>query len=288
MQSRLDAVQKPRRKEFVVLPKSPPGDLRRLSRALRFGLPRAYERPQSRGEVRSIRIQAAVNSALSIEKSLERAKRSRSTHDPGLPGQIRRTRGVTPAQWSETPNMKSNGHDTSTSRVNGHGPVSPSRAAQYTEVPREQGRAASDDARDFPAAAGASSAPSGKERDACAEVAPPPEGESKHQPKPKKSGKKADGDTPRGPSDDKNKKKRSVNIPPGSKPLPADGVGFVDAMHAHVDLYLACARLVKSGDEKIAQRMVERLLEMSYGKSPAPAGDEMPQIIFDAPRPIED
>ena len=77
-------------------------------------------------------------------------------------------------------------------------------------------------------------------------------------------------------------------IPPGSKPLPADGVGFVDAMHAHVDLYLACARLVKSGDERIAQRMVERLLEMSYGKSPAPAGDEMPQIIFDAPRPIED
>jgi len=184
--------------------------------------------------------------------------------------------------------MKSNGHDTSTSRVNGHGPVSPSRAAQHTEVPREQGRAASDDARDFPSAAGATSAPAGKERDACAEVAPPPEGESEHQPKPKKNGKKADGDTPRGPSDDKNKKKRSVNIPPGSKPLPADGVGFVDAMHAHVDLYLACARLVKSGDEKIAQRMVERLLEMSYGKSPAPAGDEMPQIIFDAPRPIED
>jgi hypothetical protein len=233
-----------------------------------------------------------VNSALSIEKSPERAKRSGLTHDPGLPGQVRRTRGVTPAQWSETPNMKSNGHDTSTSRVNGHGPVSPSRAAQYTEVPREQGRAASDDARDFPAADGASSAPSGKERDACAEVAPPPEGESKHQPKPKRSGKKADGETPRAPSDDKsdkkNGKKKSVYIPPGSKPLPADGVGFVDAMHAHVDLYLACARLVKSGDEKIAQRMVERLLEMSYGKSPAPAGDEMPQIIFDAPRPIED
>ena len=197
-------------------------------------------------------------------------------------------RGVTPAKWSETSNMKSNGHDTSTWKVNGHGPVSPSRAAQHTEVSREQGRAASDDARDFPAAVGASSAPTGKERDACAEVAPPLEGVSKHQSKPKKNEKKADGETPRGPSDDKNKKKRSVNIPPGSKPLPADGVGFVDAMHAHVDLYLACARLVKSGDEKIAQRMVERLLEMSYGKSPAPAGDEMPQIIFDAPRPIED
>ena len=188
--------------------------------------------------------------------------------------------------------MKSNGHDTSGWKVNGHGPVSPSRTAQHTEVSREQGRAASDDARDFPTAAAAASAAAGKERGACAEVAPPLEGEPEHQPKPKKSGEKAGGDTPRAPSDDKsdrkNSKKKSVHIPPGSKPLPADGVGFVDAMHAHVDLYLACARLVKSGDEKIAQRMVERLLEMSYGKSPAPAGDEMPQIIFDAPRPIED
>lgn len=59
-------------------------------------------------------------------------------------------------------------------------------------------------------------------------------------------------------------------------------------MHAHVDLYLACARLVKSGDERMAQRMVERLLEMSYGKSPADSGTEAPQIVFDAPRPVED
>ncbi len=288
MQSRLDAVQKPRGKGRYVLQKPSSRDLRRLPGTLRYGLSGTDACAQIRGELPASWVAVTVNSASTIEKSPRRAKRPGSTHDPGLPGQVRRTRGVTPEKWSETPNMKSNGHDTSTSRVNGHGPVSPFRAAQHTEVPREQGRAASDDARDFPAAAGASSAPSGKERDACAEVAPPPEGESKHQPNPKKSGEKADGKTPRGPSDDKNKKKRSVYIPPGSKPLPADGVGFVDAMHAHVDLYLACARLVKSGDEKIAQRMVERLLEMSYGKSPAPAGDEMPQIIFDTPRPIED
>jgi hypothetical protein len=59
-------------------------------------------------------------------------------------------------------------------------------------------------------------------------------------------------------------------------------------MHAHVDLYIACARLVKSTDEKIAQRMVERLLEMSYGKSPAPPSDEAPQIIFDPPQPARE
>ena len=65
-------------------------------------------------------------------------------------------------------------------------------------------------------------------------------------------------------------------------------LGFVDAMHEHVDLYHACARLVKSKDEKIAQRMMERLLEMTYGKAPAAAEDQAPQIMFDAPRPIRD
>ena len=79
-----------------------------------------------------------------------------------------------------------------------------------------------------------------------------------------------------------------VDIPPGIEPLAADGPGFVDAMHAHVDLYLACARLVKSSDEKIAQRMVERLLEMSYGKSPAPASEEPTPITFDMPPPAKE
>ncbi len=175
--------------------------------------------------------------------------------------------------------MKSNGHDTSTSKVNGHGPVSPSRTAQEREAPIEKSRAASDDARDFPSAAAANSAAAGTEHDACAEVAPLPEGGTK--PGSRGPNKRDGTGTSRAPSE-------PVDIPPGSEPLPADGVGFVDAMHAHVDLYLACARLVKSGDEKIAQRMVERLLEMSYGKGPAAATDEAPQIIFDAPPPIED
>jgi hypothetical protein len=34
--------------------------------------------------------------------------------------------------------------------------------------------------------------------------------------------------------------------------------------------------------------MMERLLEMPYGKAPAPADDQAPQIIFDAPRPVRD
>jgi len=79
-----------------------------------------------------------------------------------------------------------------------------------------------------------------------------------------------------------------MDIPPGVEPLAADGPGFVDAMHAHVDLYLACARLVRSSDEKIAQRMVERLLEMSYGKSPTPQNEDAAPVIFDVPRPKRD
>lgn len=188
--------------------------------------------------------------------------------------------------------MKANGHDTSTSRVNGHGLVPPSHRAQEMEAPLEKGRAASDDARDIPSAAAASAA-ADTERDAYAEVASLAEGGANGKPKSTRGGQRADKGTPHVPSEPSEssargkKTKEMVDIPPGSEPLPSDGVGFVDAMHAHVDLYLACARLVKSGDEKIAQRMVERLLEMSYGKSPA-AGDDAPQIISDAPRPAED
>ena len=211
--------------------------------------------------------------------------------------------------------MKSNGHDTSTSRVNGHGPVPPSRAAhEDMDAPLEPGRAASDDARDIPSAAVASSASAGTERDACAEAAPPPQSGTKRGRK-RASNSAAIG-TPRAPSEkhanrktrkrkDKDKKKDKdkdkdknkdnhgsdedlLDIPPGSEPLPEDGLGFVDAIHEHVDLYLACARLVKAKDPKISQRMVERLLEMSYGKAPAAPEEQAPQIIFDAPRPIRD
>jgi hypothetical protein len=236
-----------------------------------------------------------VNSESTIEKSPERAKRPASTLDPGSREKVRRTRGVTPAKRSETPKMKSNGHDTSAARVNGHGQASPSRTAQEKEAPLEKGRAASDDARDFPTAAAASSAAAGKERDACAEVAQAPEGEKYSRPK--KSKKKAGTGTSRVPSEENKAKdepmhtpngkptvrheKDTVDIPPGSEPLPKDGAGFVDAMHEHVNIYLACARLVKSGDQKIAQRMVERLLEMKYGKAASATSEEAPEIVID-------
>jgi hypothetical protein len=127
------------------------------------------------------------------------------------------------------------------------------------------------------------------ERDGCAELAPLREEGSKKKPGSGRGTKTSQSGKPGGSAmladaNDAEDDSSIVNIPPGIEPLPADGPGFVDAMHAHVDLYLACARLVKSADEKIAQRMVERLLEMSYGKSPAPSAEEPAPIIFNAPR----
>ena len=243
--------------------------------------------------------ETAVNSASTFEKSPKRVKRSESTPAPGSLAKVRRTRGANPVKRSETPKMKSNGHDTGAARVNGHGKASPSRTAQEREAPLEKGRAASDDARDFPTAAAASSAAAGKERDACAEVAQAPEGEKKSRPNgrnrragtgspcvPSEKNMTMDElndepkDKPKGKSTRKGEKD-TVDIPPGSEPLPENGAGFVDAMHEHVDIYQACARLVKSGDQKIAQRMVERLLEMKYGKAASAPPEDAPEIVID-------
>jgi len=42
--------------------------------------------------------------------------------------------------------------------------------------------------------------------------------------------------------------------------------------------------LLRSEDEKVAQRAWERLLEMKFGKSAA-VGEEAPQVVLDLPRP---
>jgi hypothetical protein len=182
--------------------------------------------------------------------------------------------------------MKPNGHDKNAA-AGGQALPASSREACTTRL--HQGGAASDDPRAFPAAAGAN-APAGMERDGCAELAPPREVQNKKKTSAGQRTKsrccgQGGASAALANHDGAEQDSAVVDIPPGIEPLPADGPGFVDAMHAHVDLYLACARLVKSADEKIAQRMVERLLEMSYGKSPAPAGEDAAPIIFDAPRP---
>jgi hypothetical protein len=242
-----------------------------------------------------------MSSTLTNEKPIEHKERSPSEPlETKAARQVRRTRDANPAKRRGTPTMKSNGHEASTAEVNGHGCASPSSTAQETAAPSEQGKAASDDARDFPSAAAASSAVAGTERDACAEVAEPKEGKETSRPKagrrqagkeasrvPSESNRKPKNGRKKGTSDAEEDTVDTIEIPPGSETLPEDGIEFVDIIHEHVDIALACARLVKAKDMKISQRMVERLLEMSYGKGPA-AAEEVPQIIFDVPRPIRD
>src|SRR6266851_496712 len=77
-------------------------------------------------------------------------------------------------------------------------------------------------------------------------------------------------------------------VPPGLEPLPVDGEAFVDAVHRRVDLVLVEVKLLKSKDDKIAQRELAYLRELRYGKRAPSADDEPMPIIFDAPRPERD
>ena len=178
--------------------------------------------------------------------------------------------------------MKPNGHDKTAERANGHGSAFPSPAVG---TPLEPGSAASDDKREFPAAAATKPVAAGMERDAYAEVAGPAKANQRAGKKAgAKHGQRRNQSPPKAtvPGEpDRPEQSRRTRIPRGKTALAADGAGFVDVVHQHVDLYRASAHLVRSADEKISQRMVERLLEMKFGKGPAAATDEGPEYVFD-------
>jgi hypothetical protein len=140
---------------------------------------------------------------------------------------------------------------------------------------KPNGDAASDDASGLTAAMAQNSAAAGTDRFACADVAEP--SHAKVQ---------AGTAVQAGPCVAGEDQKE--NIPPGSEALPEDGMTFVDAMHERIDLWEVGKKLMQNGDAKIVQRAWERMLEMKYGKGPSAPGDEVPQIIFDTPRPIRD
>ena len=139
------------------------------------------------------------------------------------------------------------------SKVNGHGP-----AAMAT------GPAASDDARGNSVDPAGNLAAPVSDREAYAEAAGP-----------RRFGKK-----PRG----------SVGFEPGQGDNVAemqDAAAFVHAVSGRKNLVGVGLALLRSKDIKIKQRMLERLLEMKFGKGSAPS-DEPPQIIIDVPRPIRE
>lgn len=66
-----------------------------------------------------------------------------------------------------------------------------------------------------------------------------------------------------------------------------DVVAFVDAVAARENLVGVAVSLLRSKDEKVKQRMLERSLDMTFGKpsGASGAGDEPLQVIPDLPRP---
>jgi hypothetical protein len=63
-----------------------------------------------------------------------------------------------------------------------------------------------------------------------------------------------------------------------------DAGAYVSAVAERVDLVAASARLVQSGDEKIAKSELDRLRDMKFGKVVAAANvSDGPTVIWDEP-----
>jgi hypothetical protein len=169
------------------------------------------------------------------------------------------------------PNGRINGSgDPERVGVNGHGLASAGRdgipAPACAGGPRDH--AASDDASGEAVANVASFATAaGTDHQACAEVAPSlPNGAERYSPQ----------TTPAVSNSGKEEKE----VPPGDHPLPADPAEFVEEIHQKIDLTELWRNLLRSTDEKIKQRAVEKLTDMRY-KGASSLADEPAQVVID-------
>lgn len=189
---------------------------------------------------------------------------------------------------------KPNGHPGPNGRPNGRGPASmPAPQAgrerggvlAHACTDRHQDRAASDDASGvsvasaaaYPAAAGPHRwASTGRE--ACAEAAPPaPNGIPSQQQSAKKTGSK-----PRARDGENTETSRGDDqgVPPGRCPLPDNPAEFVQEIHLKIDLIEVWHSLLRSEDEKIRQRAIEKLTSILYDDGSISA-EEPQQIVMD-------
>ena len=76
-------------------------------------------------------------------------------------------------------------------------------------------------------------------------------------------------------------------MPAGEYPLPDNPAEFVEEIHRKVDLAEVWHRLLRSKDEKVRQRAIEKLTGMLY-EDGALSSDDPQQFIFDLPRPKRD
>ena len=74
----------------------------------------------------------------------------------------------------------------------------------------------------------------------------------------------------------------------GGEDLPADGGGFVDAVNEFVDLVRLTDSLLRERDERSSKSLLEKLLEMKYGKGTKTEAGGVRPIICDLPGPVRD
>jgi hypothetical protein len=74
----------------------------------------------------------------------------------------------------------------------------------------------------------------------------------------------------------------------GGEDLPADGAGFVDAVNEYVDLVRLTDSLLRERDERSSKSLLEKLLEMKYGKGTKAEAAGVRPILCDLPGPVRD
>jgi hypothetical protein len=74
----------------------------------------------------------------------------------------------------------------------------------------------------------------------------------------------------------------------GGGELPADGPGFVDAVNEYVDLVRLTDSLLRERDEKSSKSLLEKLLEMKYGKGAKTDAAGVRPIVYDVPEPVRE
>jgi hypothetical protein len=210
------------------------------------------------------------------------SQETRDEQEKKSPGhRNRRARGIAPASRSKTSVKRHHVH----SRTNGQDRAASPDAA--VPAPDGQGSAASVDASGASVASAAASAAAGADRAACAEAAHAPNGRAR-------SRRAKAGPRPRVPGDAKARRvtrrsarssaeREKVSLGRGETPLPVDSAGFVDAIHARVNLLEVGENLLRSNDEKVLQRAFERMLDIKFGRGAAAVVADAPTVIWDVP-----
>ncbi|MGA2299286.1 MAG: hypothetical protein ABSG77_01175 [Candidatus Acidiferrum sp.] len=72
----------------------------------------------------------------------------------------------------------------------------------------------------------------------------------------------------------------------GGVPLPEDGVGFVDAVNVNIDLIRLTELLLRGTEERSSKSLLERLLEMRYGKNVRGSENPAKQYVIDIPSAV--